>query len=567
MSPPPTLTVALLAYDEVESLESTVTELLDALRASGVPAELLVVDDGSTDGTGALADRLAAEHAEARVVHHSTNLGLGGGYRTGFREARGEFLSFFPADGQFPASILADFLPRMASADLVLGYLPERRPSLLGRALSVAERLLYRILVGPMPRFQGVFMLRRSILEGLPLRSEGRGWGVCMELVLRVARGPHRVVSVPTPIRPRRSGASKVQNLATIVSNVRQVVALRRVLRSAPLTAVALGGLVLAAGGCGPWPGPVAPPRTISVEVPVTAGAIGERAARFTLGAPLQGEVTFDLPRCEWAGSGAMRVDRACVGTFVLRGPRGTLRGGARALWSGYRQLLSLYGAGRVGTGCFAGVTSGEVVRDGPVSFPRLPLRVTLTVAGHSSCLPGGMPPDPGTLVRAARAADPDASEVALAALAAALMAESEEVRAAAAVALGFAASDAVHALFRRALSGTPALLAQAERTRELRALGGGPPSLCDAGEPDDPELATICAAARRGFEAARSVLAGALAAGSRQARREAALHLVRLGGWRARPVLEPAVRRAVASGDQAAAIDLAEALLLAPAR
>jgi glycosyltransferase involved in cell wall biosynthesis len=231
MGTPPTLSVVLLAYDERESLEPTVAELLDALRAAGVRSELVVVDDGSTDGTGALADRLAAEHAEVRVIHHPRNLGLGGVYRTGLRAATGQYLTFFPADGQFPATILGDFLPRMASADLVLGYLPDRRPGVAGRLLSLAERLLYRLLVGPMPRFQGVFMLRRSVLEGLPLRSEGRGWGVCMELVLRVARGPYRVVSVPTPIRPRRGGASKVQNLATILSNVRQVVALRGALR------------------------------------------------------------------------------------------------------------------------------------------------------------------------------------------------------------------------------------------------------------------------------------------------------------------------------------------------
>jgi glycosyltransferase involved in cell wall biosynthesis len=227
----PALTVVLLAFDEVESLAETVAELLGVVRALGAAAELLVVDDGSTDGTGALADRLAAEHAAVRVVHHPRNLGLGGVYRTGLREATGDFLSFFPADGQFPASILADFLPRMAAADLVLGFLPEPRPSALGRALSLARQLAYRALLGPMPRFQGVFMLRRALLRDLPLRSEGRGWGVCMELVLRVARGPYRVVSVPTPIRPRRTGASKVQNLPTILSNLRQVVALRGALR------------------------------------------------------------------------------------------------------------------------------------------------------------------------------------------------------------------------------------------------------------------------------------------------------------------------------------------------
>lgn len=226
----PLLSVVLLAYDEAESLGPTVAEILEAAGGLG-PFELLIVDDGSTDGTGALADRLAAEHPEVRALHHPQNLGLGGVYRTGLREARGEHVSFFPADGQFPATILADFLPRMAGADLVLGYLPDNRPSLVGRAFSIAERLLYRALLGPMPRFQGVFMLRRALLRDLPLRSAGRGWGVCMELVLRVARGPYRVVSVPTPIRPRRLGASKVQNLPTILSNLRQLLALREALR------------------------------------------------------------------------------------------------------------------------------------------------------------------------------------------------------------------------------------------------------------------------------------------------------------------------------------------------
>jgi hypothetical protein len=337
--------------------------------------------------------------------------------------------------------------------------------------------------------------------------------------------------------------------------------------RFASLTAAVLGGAALAAGGCGAWAVPAAAPRTVSLEVPATAGTIGERAATFTLGAPLEGEIAFDLPRCEWAGSGAMRLDRACVGTFVLRTSRGTVRGGARALWSGYRRLLALHGDARVGTGCFAGLARGEVGRDGPVSFPTLPFRVTLALPAGSTCLAAGAVLDERALVLAARAADPDASEVAVEALARALGSGNEELRAAAAVSVGFAASEAVYAAFRDALRGTPGLIAQAERARELRALGGGPPSLCEAGEPDDVEVAAVCAAARRGFSAARATLQAALGQGSRLARREAALVAVRAGGVRARALLEPALQRALAGGDLAAAVDLAEALLSSPAR
>jgi hypothetical protein len=334
---------------------------------------------------------------------------------------------------------------------------------------------------------------------------------------------------------------------------------------SGPGAAAVIGLLALGTAGCGPWAAPAAPPRTVSVDVAVTAGRIGEHGARFSLGAPLEGEVVFDLPRCEFAGTGAMRIDRACVGTFLLRTPRGTLRGGARALWTGYRRLLALHGAARVGTGCFAGVVEGEVLRvEGPVNFPALPLRVSVTTAGPDTCLPAGL--DASALVRAASAADPAASALALEALARALAAGSEDARGAAAVAVGFAASDAAYAVFRDALRGTPALLGQAERTRELRALGP-PPSRCDAGEPDDPELATVCAAARRGPGAALAELAATLASPAQPARREAALQVLRLKGVRARPVLEAALRRALAATDRLAAIDLAEALLQAPAR
>jgi dolichol-phosphate mannosyltransferase len=220
------VTVVVMAFDEAASLEVVVHEIRSALDAVGGSAEILIVDDGSSDGTGPIADRLASEGLGVRVVHHGVNKGLGGVYRTGFAEARGELLTFFPADGQFPGSILAAFVPAMEGHDMVLGYV-ERRDALLGRLLSAAERTLYRLLLGPLPRFQGVFMVRSRMLRSLSLRSEGRGWAIVMELVVRAARAGWRIESRPTALRARRSGTSKVQNARTVWANLRQVLALR----------------------------------------------------------------------------------------------------------------------------------------------------------------------------------------------------------------------------------------------------------------------------------------------------------------------------------------------------
>jgi len=224
------LSVAILAFNEADNLRPTVSELVSTLESLGITYELIIVDDGSTDGTSEIADAIASDHPRVRVVHHETNRGLGGVYRTGFATAQGRYLTFFPADGQFPADILPLFVAKMAANDLVLGYLAARTDSWVGKGLSALERLLYTALFGRLPRFQGVFMARRELLVSLPLRSNGRGWAILMEFIIRADRARWRIESVPTPLRPRASGSSKVNNLRTITSNFFQMVALRRLL-------------------------------------------------------------------------------------------------------------------------------------------------------------------------------------------------------------------------------------------------------------------------------------------------------------------------------------------------
>lgn len=224
------ISVIVMAYNEADSLAVTIREIVSVLSELRQPYEVIIVDDGSSDGTGALADRLSNELAGVRVIHHKTNQGLGGVYRTGFAQAQGGFVTFLPADGQFPATIIKQFVPLMDNADMVLGYLPNRDSSLLSKSLSWAEKVLYRLLFGPLPKFQGVFMFRRTLLDELKLKSTGRGWAVVMELIIRASRGGYRIVSVPTEMRPRMSGKSKVNNLPTVWANLKQVLALRRYL-------------------------------------------------------------------------------------------------------------------------------------------------------------------------------------------------------------------------------------------------------------------------------------------------------------------------------------------------
>lgn len=222
------LSVGLIAYNEAPSLEATARELLETLRAMGLAYELCIVDDGSRDGTPELADRLVASEPGVSVIHHSINQGIGPTFRDALTSGTLPFVTVFAGDGQFPASILNQFLPLVQEADLVLGYVPDLdkgRPRLLVFC-SWVERLIVRSLFGAFPKFQGVMMIRRSLLDRLHLTSEGRGWIIQMELVIRALQTGARIVTAPTPLRPREHGASRATTLRNILSNFKQIISL-----------------------------------------------------------------------------------------------------------------------------------------------------------------------------------------------------------------------------------------------------------------------------------------------------------------------------------------------------
>lgn len=233
------VSVIIMAYNEAQSVRAVLQELDREMEGSGYIHETIVVDDGSTDGTGQEALAYAMGRPHIRVIPHSTNRGIGEVYRSGFAAATGTYVSFLPADGQFPARIIRDFVELMSSADLVLGFLPNRRGSLVAKVLSQMERRMYRALFGPLPSFQGILMFRRGALEALNVQVGGRGWQALMDLIVRASRARYRIRSVPTELRPRAAGSSKVTNLRHVWANLRQALMLRWRLWRNP---VAMGG-------------------------------------------------------------------------------------------------------------------------------------------------------------------------------------------------------------------------------------------------------------------------------------------------------------------------------------
>ena len=225
----PLLTIGLALYNEKESLRTAVADILSAPLPDGWQLELLIIDDGSTDGSAAIADELAAGDRRIRVVRHSPNQGLGQVYRTGFETARGDWLSFLPADGQCPATELLRLINANADgqSDLVLSLLPAGRETLITHILSELERVLFRILFGRTPPFQGIFLVRTEKLRKLALHSQGRGWAIVLEMIIRADRSGWRWINEAVHCRPRQAGRSKVNNFRMVVMNFLQLLKLR----------------------------------------------------------------------------------------------------------------------------------------------------------------------------------------------------------------------------------------------------------------------------------------------------------------------------------------------------
>jgi dolichol-phosphate mannosyltransferase len=228
----PAATVCLPTYNERENLE----RMIAALEPLGV--RVLVIDDNSPDGTGDLADRLAAGRDWLSVLHRERKEGLGPAYIAGFREAlEGDAAYVLEMDCDFshdPADVPRLVAACEAGADLALGsrYVAgggTENWGLARRVVSAGGSFYARTLLGlPIRDLTGGFKcFRREVLETIDLTAvEAKGYAFQIELTYRAIRAGFRVVEVPIVFRDRTEGKSKMSR-GIFLEAVTRVPALR----------------------------------------------------------------------------------------------------------------------------------------------------------------------------------------------------------------------------------------------------------------------------------------------------------------------------------------------------
>jgi dolichol-phosphate mannosyltransferase len=217
----PSAWLILPTYNEAENLEKIVRAALPELASATPDHHILVVDDGSPDGTGDIADRLASELAPVEVLHRTAKEGLGRAYLAGFERALAsgaDLVLEMDSDFSHDPADLPRLIAAAADADLVLGsrYVPGGGVTdwgLFRQLLSRGGSWYARMVLGvPVRDLTGGFKcFRRETLEGIDyLQTHADGYGFQIELTYRTIRAGFSVREVPIVFRDRQAGTSKM---------------------------------------------------------------------------------------------------------------------------------------------------------------------------------------------------------------------------------------------------------------------------------------------------------------------------------------------------------------------
>jgi glycosyltransferase involved in cell wall biosynthesis len=223
-------------WNEQEYVERAIAygrRACERLIASGDIAEyeLIIIDDASTDATPRIADRLAAEDAHVRVVHHPKNRKLGGSMRSGFAAATGDLVLYTDADLPFDMNELPRIvrLLREYDADIVSAYRFDRTGEGAVRAIyTTVYNALIKAVFGVRVRDINFAckLVRRRVLDHIELQSEGSF--IDAELIIRATRSGFDVMQMGVDYFPRTRGESTLSSPSVIVTMLREMLSLRR---------------------------------------------------------------------------------------------------------------------------------------------------------------------------------------------------------------------------------------------------------------------------------------------------------------------------------------------------
>lgn len=217
------LSVFLPIYNEEENVERVVLATKKILQDVADEWELTIVDDGSTDKSAGLAEKLSHSESCIRVITHKTNEGYGSSIKSGLYISKYPWIAFMDSDGQFDFAEITDFIKKQkeTNADLVIGYYKKRQVSALKILTSKLWELMVIILFGLKVRDIdcGFKLISKKVIDAIPPLESKRGAFISSELLIKARRAGFRIVEVPVTHYPRLKGIGTGRNINVIIKS------------------------------------------------------------------------------------------------------------------------------------------------------------------------------------------------------------------------------------------------------------------------------------------------------------------------------------------------------------
>lgn len=212
------LSVFFPLFNEEGNIETTVKKAVDVLQKLKLEYEIILVNDGSTDGTKVVAEQLSKINSRIRVINHEKNLGYGEALKSGFYNAKYDYIVYTDGDGQFDFSEINKFLDKIEDYDLLIGYRIKRQDPffriLFKKGWSFSLWTMFGLTLKDVDC--GFKMIKREVLQKIPRLQSQRGAMINAELAIKAGKYGFRVGQIGVNHYPRVSGRPTGASLKVI---------------------------------------------------------------------------------------------------------------------------------------------------------------------------------------------------------------------------------------------------------------------------------------------------------------------------------------------------------------